>query len=76
MILSTICGKLCSPLRNMFISSQLPMVYLALRASILKSLMYWSMFGKWKVSRLRLAWATSCFIESVNCNSNHDRKLR
>ncbi len=75
MILSMMCGKLCRPLRNMFISSQLPMVYLTFHASISKSLMYWSMSGKQKESWSRLACATSCFVESANCDSNLDRKL-
>ena len=64
------------PLRNMFINSQLPIVYLAFWASISKSLIYWSMLGKWKVRQSRLAWVTSCLVESTNYVSNHVKKLR
>ncbi len=76
MTLSTIFGTLFRPLRNMFISSWLPMVYLAFWASILKLLMYWLILEKQKTRWLSDAWVTFCLVELVNCPSNQARKLR
>ncbi len=75
MTLSTTSRAVLSPLRKTFISSQLPMVYCTFQVSISKLLMYWSMLGKQNVRRSSDAWATSCFIELVNCALNWAKKL-